>query len=215
VHITVIAKEPVAGRVKTRLCPPCTPCEAAEVAAAALADTLDAVAAVAAVRDIRPTLLLDGRSPEWVPEVFDVVAQCAGGLGDRLAHGFDVLGPGVVVGMDTPAAIVHLPLAISAVMRSTDALGLADDGGYWVIGLATVDRRIFDGIEMSTAHTGRDQLRRLRALGRQVTMLPTARDLDDDADLIAAAARTAPSEARLAQVTRRIARSRERADSSD
>jgi hypothetical protein len=64
---------------------------------------------------------------------------------------------------------------------------------------------------MSTAHTGHDQLCRLRALGRQVTILPTARDLDDDADLIAAAARTAPSEARLAHVTRRIVRSRDRA----
>ena len=34
----VIAKAPVPGRVKTRLCPPCTPRQAALVAAAALAD---------------------------------------------------------------------------------------------------------------------------------------------------------------------------------
>ena len=40
--LIVLAKEPVPGRVKTRLCPPCTPVEAASIAAAALADTLDA-----------------------------------------------------------------------------------------------------------------------------------------------------------------------------
>ena len=41
----VIAKEPVPGRVKTRLTPPFTPAEAALLAEAALADTLAAVAA--------------------------------------------------------------------------------------------------------------------------------------------------------------------------
>ena len=42
-HVLVMAKAPVPGRVKTRLCPPLTPDEAAEIAAAALADTLAAV----------------------------------------------------------------------------------------------------------------------------------------------------------------------------
>ena len=39
--LLVIAKEPVPGRVKTRLTPPFTPEEAAALAEAALADTLD------------------------------------------------------------------------------------------------------------------------------------------------------------------------------
>ena len=42
-NLIVIAKAPVAGRAKTRLCPPCTPQQAADLAEAALADTLDAV----------------------------------------------------------------------------------------------------------------------------------------------------------------------------
>src|SRR5262249_3936520 len=49
-HVLVMAKAPVPGRVKTRLCPPCTPTEAAALAEAALADTLDAVAACHADR---------------------------------------------------------------------------------------------------------------------------------------------------------------------
>ena len=36
VQVLVLAKEPVAGRVKTRLCPPLTPEGAARLAAAAL-----------------------------------------------------------------------------------------------------------------------------------------------------------------------------------
>ena len=139
-----------------------------------------------------------------MPDIFDVVAQCGGDLGDRLAHGFDVLGPGVIVGMDTPAAIVHLPLAIAAVPSGRDALGLAEDGGYWVIGLASVDRRVFDDVEMSTADTGRDQLTRLRELGRDVTMVPSARDLDEFADLVAVACAPSRDGARLPGVARRV-----------
>ena len=41
-RLIVIAKAPVPGQVKTRLCPPCTPEQAAQIAAAALSDTLAA-----------------------------------------------------------------------------------------------------------------------------------------------------------------------------
>ena len=41
--LLVIAKQPVAGRAKTRLTPPCTPEQAATLADAALRDTLETV----------------------------------------------------------------------------------------------------------------------------------------------------------------------------
>ncbi|MCO7197195.1 glycosyltransferase, partial [Pseudonocardia sp. McavD-2-B] len=47
VTTVVLAKAPVPGRVKTRLCPPATPELAAAIASAALLDTLDAAAGVA------------------------------------------------------------------------------------------------------------------------------------------------------------------------
>jgi glycosyltransferase A (GT-A) superfamily protein (DUF2064 family) len=40
--VLILAKAPVPGRVKTRLCPPVTPVLAADVAAAALLDTVEA-----------------------------------------------------------------------------------------------------------------------------------------------------------------------------
>src|SRR5258708_6967767 len=95
-----MAKSPVPGRVKTRLCPPCTPAEAADVAAAALADTLDAVAASRARRKV---LALDGAPGPWLPEGFEVIRQCDGGLAARLAHAWLRCGPcGVQIGMDPP-----------------------------------------------------------------------------------------------------------------
>jgi hypothetical protein len=203
-HLTIIAKTPEPGRVKTRLCPPCTPEQAAELAAAALADTVSAVDAVVAdgrwSGRVRRVVLLDGQRGEWIPDRYDVVAQRGAGLAERLANGFDELGAGVVVGMDTPAAGRWLGDAVTAVAAGCDVIGLASDGGYWVIGLASIDRRVFEGIPMSESHTGVAQLRRLHALGRPVRMLPMTRDLDDVDDLMAHARSDGPG--RLAAVAR-------------
>ena len=190
-HLTVIAKAPVAGRVKTRLCPPCTLGQAADIAEAALADTLDAIVAVVGGSDIRPVLLIEGETPAFTPPEFEVVPQRGDGLEQRLRHGFFDLGPGIIVGMDTPHAVAGLGAAFGRLERGVDALGLAIDGGYWAIGLSLVDDRflaaIFGDVPMSTSRTGVHQLRRLHQLGRPVHMLTTTRDLDTVEDLVAAA----------------------------
>ena len=193
-HVTIIAKAPVAGLVKTRLCPPCTPEQAAAVAAAALADTFDAVAGVAARTGARPVLLLDGERQAWMPVDFAVVAQRGDGLEERLANGFRDLGPGVIIGMETPQVAGQLEDALVWLHQGCDSIGLATDGGYWAIGLADTSTArlsaIFDDVPMSRSDTGLAQLRRLHAQRARVRMLPLARDLDTVDDLRAVASST-------------------------
>jgi glycosyltransferase A (GT-A) superfamily protein (DUF2064 family) len=198
-HLTVIAKEPRAGFVKTRLCPPCTPEQAAEVAAAALSDTLDAVDEFVAVAAdawygaIEPVLLFDGDASEWTRPGYTVVAQRGDGLAARLGNAFDELGPGLIVGMEAPVAVQALGGAVAALRAGVDVLGLAVDGGYWVIGLHRVDPAVFDGVPMSTSHTGLAQLARMRALGRPVRMLRMEHDLDTVDDLRRIAEQAGPA----------------------
>ena len=194
-HVTIIAKAPVAGDVKTRLCPPCTPEQAARIAAAALADTFAAVDKVAAATGARRVLLLDGTGQEWMPTTFEVVSQRGDGLGQRLGNGFLDLGPGVIVGMETPHVVSALAGAIEAASCGVDTIGLALDGGYWMIGLcaesAAMAHDLFEGVAMSATHTGLSQLRRMHACGCRVRLLPTARDLDtvDDLEAVAVSGR--------------------------
>ena len=70
--LLVIAKQPVPGRVKTRLVPPCTYEQAAALAEAALADTLRTAATVPARRRV---LVLDGEPGPWLPPGYDIVPQ--------------------------------------------------------------------------------------------------------------------------------------------
>ncbi|MGI8810724.1 MAG: TIGR04282 family arsenosugar biosynthesis glycosyltransferase [Acidimicrobiales bacterium] len=183
-HVLVMAKSPVPGRVKTRLCPPCTPVEAAALAEAALADSLDAVAACGAERRI---VALDGAPGPWLPPGFEVIPQADGSFDRRLAAAWAVAGgPGVQIGMDTPQVTASLlDEALGALDITSAALGLAEDGGWWAIGLRRADARVFHDIPMSTGGTGKAQLARLISLGLDVTALATLVDLDTITDLSA------------------------------
>jgi len=188
--LLVMAKEPVPGRVKTRLSPPCTPDQAAALARAAIADTLAAVLAVR--RDARRVLVLDGEPGPWLPDGFEVVPQRGDGLAQRLAAAFaDAGAPAFLVGMDTPQVTPALLKAgLDALLAQDAAFGAAPDGGYWGIGLRRADARVFDGVPMSAGHTGAVQRARLVQLGLRTAILPPLRDVDtiEDARAVARAA---------------------------
>jgi rSAM/selenodomain-associated transferase 1 len=194
VALAVIAKEPVAGRVKTRLCPPFTAAEAAELAAAALHDTLAVVAATPAVRRV---LVLDGRPGPWIPPGFTVIPQHGTGLGARLAAAFTDCarsgpGPVVLVGMDTPqltpATLAAAGDAVAGPGARRAVLGPALDGGYWLLGLSSPDPAVFAGVPMSVADTGRRQVAGLVRRGFAVRLLEALRDVDTAADAAAVSA---------------------------
>ncbi|MCT9077105.1 TIGR04282 family arsenosugar biosynthesis glycosyltransferase [Streptomyces fulvoviolaceus] len=195
--LLVIAKEPLPGRVKTRLTPPFTPREAAALAEAALTDSLLAVAATPATRRV---LVLDGTPGPWLPPGFDVVRQCAGGLDARLADAFAACdGPALLIGMDTPQVTPEL---LTVDFTDCDAyFGPAEDGGFWALGLADPDPALLRGVPMSTPVTGAVQRERLVGAGLRVRDLPRLRDVDTAADAHAVAA-LAPYGRFAAQLTR-------------
>ncbi|MFD8730218.1 MULTISPECIES: DUF2064 domain-containing protein [Streptomyces] len=182
-ELLVIAKEPVPGRVKTRLCPPFSPAEAAELAAAALADTLETVLALPARRRV---LVLDGRPGPWVPPGVEVVPQSGGGLDERLAAAFGrCTGPALLVGMDTPQLTPALlaPALAPDAWEGCDAwFGPAEDGGFWALGLAQPDPALLRGVPMSVPETGAVQRRRLVEAGLAVRDLPVLLDVDTASD---------------------------------
>ena len=197
ITLLVIAKQPVPGKVKTRLVPPCTYEQAAALAEAALADTLHTLLLVPARRRV---LVLDGQPGPWLPPGFEVVPQRGGPLDERLANAFAVArGPALLIGMDTPQVT---PALLAVDWRAADAVfGPAADGGFWALGLRAPDPGLLRGVPMSTARTGAIQRARLRTAGLRVVDLPELRDVDTAADAVAVA-REAPQ-------TRFAARARE------
>ncbi|MFF7340829.1 DUF2064 domain-containing protein [Streptomyces sp. NPDC008163] len=187
--LLVIAKEPLPGRVKTRLTPPFSPTEAARLAEAALTDTLHTVLALPAARRV---VVLEGAPGPWLPPGIEVVKQGAGGLDERLAAAFGACtGPTLLIGMDTPqiTAADLAPALGRGAWDGCDAwFGPAEDGGFWALGLAEPDPGLLRGVPMSVPETGAVQRRRLVEAGLAVRDLPRLRDVDTAADAAEAAA---------------------------
>ncbi|HET9169292.1 MAG TPA: DUF2064 domain-containing protein [Actinospica sp.] len=198
--VIVIAKAPVPGRVKTRLCPPFTLKEAAALAAAALTDSLTVAAATRAENRL---LVLDGEPDldlrnAFLSRGFVRRPQAPGTLDVRLAAAFAEAarrdqGPAVLIGMDTPqASPAVLDDAFAALAGGRDAaFAPAEDGGFWALGLREPGHPrtpgLLLGVPMSSPDTGVVQQRRLEEAGLDVLRLPMLRDVDTAACAYAAA----------------------------
>ena len=134
---------------------------------------------------------------DWLrPPGYRIIEQPDGGLADRLTAactGID--GPTVLVGMDTPQITPQIIEAALATLRDPDdaALGLAEDGGFWLVGMTRPHPGVFAGVPMSTDRTGAAQLEQLRRSGCRVHQLPVLRDVDQYEDATHVANRAAGS----------------------
>lgn len=186
VELLVLAKAPVAGRAKTRLCPPLTPAQAAEVAEAALADTLEVAVGSGADRVL---LVLDGEPGPWCPVGLEIVGQVGGPLGVRLESAWShARGPALQIGMDTPQISVELLEDVGAALLDPDdpvdaLLGPAADGGWWLLGQRQHRPGVFEGVPMSTPSTAARQFAAIQATGRRVRWTAELRDVDHVEDL--------------------------------
>lgn len=190
--IIVFAKAPVAGQVKTRLCPPLTPDEAASLHGSLVLDILERCQSLKGYDRI----LAGTPSPHHpfframearfkIP-VWD---QIGDDLGTRMASAFkQALGSPyrsvVVIGTDIPG--INGPLLTTAVEGLQDhdvVVGPTMDGGYYLIGLRSPVPDLFEGIPWSTDQVYALTEQKIKMLGLSLKILPKLRDLDTVEDL--------------------------------
>jgi len=191
--LVVLAKEPAAGRVKTRLCPPLAPDEAAELYTCMLDDVLETTAEAASRLGWDAVLAVDppearAHLARRAPGAFRVVEQRGGALGARMAHAVAQAAaagalPVLLRGSDSPA------LAADALVTAARALARADlvvspdpDGGYGLVGLRRPAPGLFDH-PMSHGRVLEQTLAAAGRLGLRAQRLAPGFDLDTAADL--------------------------------
>lgn len=190
--IAVMAKASAPGRTKTRLVPPLTFDEAAALNTAFL-------------QDITGNLLLAGQhgsiagyaayAPAGTEDFFrrtlapaiGLIEACLPNFGACLLHTIEEIfarghASAVVLNSDSPTLPTGLLIETAATLAKPGeraVLGPSSDGGYYLLGLKSAHRRLFEDIAWSTERVAGQTLERARELKLEVHTLPVWYDVDD------------------------------------
>jgi rSAM/selenodomain-associated transferase 1 len=194
--IAFMAKASAPGRAKTRLVPPLSFDEAAALNTAFLQDVADNV--LLATRHSAPRAAITGYAAcgppgfeaffrNTLPASIGLIEAWLPNFGDCLFHTIrEIFARGhtaaVVLNSDSPT----LPTALlvetaEALARPGDraVLGPSSDGGYYLLGLKSAHRRMFEDIAWSTERVAGQTLERARQIDLEIHKLPVWYDVDD------------------------------------
>ncbi len=178
-RIVIFAKQPLAGKVKTRLIPALGPEGAARLAAEMLNRTIAEALATGLPVELRG----DPDPTEWYAADVALAPQGEGDLGERLTRAASCP-PLLLIGTDCPDLDSHRLRSAADSLAAHDAvIHPAADGGYVLLGLSRFDPSIFEGIAWSTASVAAETIARIEALGWSLDVRETLADVDEPADL--------------------------------
>jgi len=192
--LVIVAKEPVPGKVKTRLFPKFSPAVAADLYRCFLHDRIQEVSTLNGVyraiaytpenaRETFMTLALDG---------FELFAQQGKHLGERLNNIFlEKLSQGYkavsIVDSDSPdlpKSLIEESFELLLSKRADIVFGPCYDGGYYLVGMRKPHPELFRDIPWSTENVLSVTLEKARKMGLNVKLLSAWNDLDTFEDLI-------------------------------
>jgi uncharacterized protein len=189
--IIIMAKIPLAGKVKTRLQPFLSAEDSAELAAAFLQDTLNKAAKLNAE-------IIIAFSPPDRKNYFDdlriqnftLKKQPDGNLGEKISAAFQFafeigMDSAVLIGTDSPTFPPEfIQKSFELLEINCDAvLGKTIDGGFYLIGLRKPDKRIFEMVQWSSEKTFEQTAENIKNLNLKLAKLPVWYDVDVPADL--------------------------------
>lgn len=182
-RVVLFTRYPEPGRAKTRLIPALGEDGAAALHRRLAERTLAAVRASGLPYELRVTGAEPAAFRAWLGPM-DAVPQGDGDLGERLARAAPPY-PVLFIGADVPdLSANHLRAAADALRGAPAVVGPAEDGGYWLLGLAGAVRGIFDGIAWGTDAVFDQTMIRLRAAGAEPALLACLADCDRPEDLV-------------------------------
>lgn len=192
VTLGMMARAPTPGRCKTRLAAAIGDAAAARLYAAMIVDSIESYSRVGASRNVVMAapefdgvrVLSDLAPPNW-----EVIPQEGTGLGERLANAFRALkvdgSPVLLMDSDSPTLPVEPVTAALARLNGASRvlLGPTDDGGYYLIGLSSLDLEVLCDIPWSTPRVLETTLARCATLSLSTELLPSWYDVDGGKDL--------------------------------
>lgn len=190
--LILFAREPLPGRVKTRLAEAIGDHAAVELYRAMLWDVLDISRKLT---DVDTVIYWDSEEKS-LPLLADIYQcssrrQISGDLGQRMQAAFtEMFAEGIesccIIGSDAPdlpISYIRDAYRLLENKRVDTVFGPSADGGYYLLGLKRLYPELFAGIEWSTGHVLRQSLEGARTGGAVTRLLPVWHDIDTMDDL--------------------------------
>jgi len=191
--LAIFAKAPIAGQVKTRLCPPLTHKQAAELFRCFLLDTVDRMCSLETVQVFLAITPADSEPlfRHMIPFPVRYLPQRGDSLGEREINMLaDMLEAGfsraVIIGSDIPTLpVAHIQEAFTRLEDpECDAVfGPSTDGGYYLVGVREVHRPLFENVAWSTPQVLEQTLEQAWLHQLAVELVPSWYDVDTVEDL--------------------------------
>lgn len=193
--LIIFARNPRRGQVKTRLAASMGEDRALEIYRKLIQHT----SSVTGMLPLDKFVFYSGEPCEkdaWDPDLFIKEAQQGKNLGERMCNALKLLFREgyqklVLIGTDCPDINETILLnAFHALAEFDVAIGPAEDGGYYLIGMNTIHEELFDDISWSSSRVLGQTLSKLHSKGLSSFLLPRLRDVDDECDWMAFQYRT-------------------------
>jgi rSAM/selenodomain-associated transferase 1 len=186
-RLVIMAKVPIAGRVKTRLAREIGVVGATMFYRVAMRNV---IARLARQPFWRATVIVDpdtGATSRMLPTGVARAGQGRGDLGVRMQRPMRMLPPGPVclIGTDVPdISVADIRRAFRQLGRADAVFGPAEDGGFWLVGLKRTPR-VIDPYRGRVPWSQADTLERTLAnlAGRRVGFTVRHNDVDSASDL--------------------------------
>lgn len=186
-HLLIFIKNPVKGSAKTRLAATVGDDEALRIYLELLRHTRNIATEIEAHRNLFYSHFVD-KNDAWDNSIFDKQLQIEGNLGEKMAAGFQAAfekgaTKAVIVGSDCASLTKEIVESAFAKLETHDfAVGPAEDGGYYLIGMKIFTPEIFQNIAWSTEQVLRQTLEVITNQNKSYALLPTLSDIDYEED---------------------------------
>ncbi|NNE27994.1 MAG: glycosyltransferase [Saprospiraceae bacterium] len=180
--LLIFIKNPELGKVKTRLAKDVGPAKALEIYNDLLEHTRNITVATNAHRILFYSSHIDLQD-QWPSDIFEKRLQVQGDLGEKMVHafqtGFQKAKKVVIIGSDCPQLSTNeIEKAFTTLDQKDVVIGPALDGGYYLLGMKSLQVNLFQGIPWSTEKVADLTLEKVLDSGKTCHLLKPLSDID-------------------------------------
>lgn len=186
--LMIFIKNPILGKVKTRLAKSIGDEKALIIYKELLQKTIDIAINTEYHRELWYSSYID-ENDQADPKLFNKMLQVGHNLGERMSHSFSMafengFGKAVIIGSDCPDLTEErIKTAFKSLEHSDLVIGPSIDGGYYLLGMNRYQPELFSGIEWSESTVFESTIGKAKKIGLRISELPALNDIDTIEDL--------------------------------